>query len=311
MRALALALLAVGCAGYQYLLPRNQGGAGSATGLEYRQGVFETADGLHLFEQSWRPTEHPVRAVLIITHGLKDHSSRYAQVAAQLTRQGFAVYGFDLRGHGNSEGYRVWVDSFDQYVDDLDRFVGLVKAREPGRPLFLFGHSMGGAIVTELALTRRPAVRGLVLSGPALKVTSDVGSFLVAITRFLGVVAPHLAVLDLPNSSFSRDPQVVADMTHDPLVFQGSGPARTAAQLLSAIRHIQHSMEELTLPVLLLHGRADKLTNPEGSQEMYRRAGSTDKTLKLYEGYYHDLLHEPERARVEGDLVQWLTARAQ
>jgi alpha-beta hydrolase superfamily lysophospholipase len=278
-------------------------------GVQHTEGTFVGEKGVRLYEQTWRPDSSP-RAALIIVHGLKDHSGRYARLGEQLARRGFAVHAFDLRGHGNSEGARVWVDEFDDYLGDLDRFVARVRAREGGRPLFLFGHSMGGAIVTLYVTTLQARVDGVVLSGPALKRGSDVSSFLVGTTKLLAGVLPRLAVLRLANENFSRDPHAVAELADDPLVYQGAGPARTAAELLRAIERIQKHLEDVVQPVLVLHGTADKLTNPEGSRELVERARSSDKTLRLYEGLYHDLLHEPERERIAADLCDWLEAHA-
>lgn len=277
--------------------------------VDHAQGTFEGAGGLKLFERSWRP-RGPVRSVLVVMHGLKDHSSRYAGAAEKLCRQGVAVYAFDLRGHGNSDGDRVWVDKFDDYLADLDTFVARVKEKEPGKPVFVFGHSMGGAIVTLWTLEKKPAIQGLILSGPALKAGSDVSGFLIGVTKFLSGLFPSLAVMDLPNENFSRDKAVVEDMGKDPLVYQGKGPARTAAELLRAFDRIEEKMPQLTLPFLVMHGTADKLTNPEGSKLLVERAKSEDKTLKLYEGVFHDLLHEPEHDQILGELAMWIAKRS-
>ncbi|MFO0578494.1 MAG: alpha/beta hydrolase [Polyangia bacterium] len=278
-------------------------------GLVHNSGSFAGSDGVRLFEQSWRPADGG-KAVVVIVHGLKDHSSRYADFAADLVRHGYAVYGLDQRGHGYSEGRRVWVDTFEQLVADLDGFVRRVREREPGKPIFLFGHSMGGAVVTTLALKRTPDVRGLVLSGPALQVTTDVTPFKIKATRSFGKSNPRLAVFKMPDENFSRDERSVAALRDDPAVYHGAGPARMAAEVLGAIDYIQQHMEDLTLPVLALHGTADRLTNPDGSKALVERARSSDKALKLYPGVYHDLLHEPERAQVQADIEAWLDARA-
>ncbi|HZS35684.1 MAG TPA: alpha/beta hydrolase [Polyangia bacterium] len=283
-----------------------------APGVAHAEGVFTGTAGIRLFEQSWRPAPESgivPKAVVVIVHGLKDHSSRYAPLAEQLVARGYAAYAFDLRGHGYSEGRRVWVDWFDQYVSDLDAFVKAVAAREPGRPVFVFGHSMGGAIVATYALTRQPPIRGIVLSAAALKVTSDVTPFLTRIVKWLGRSNPRIAVLKLPNKNFSSDPRAVEAMARDPVIYQGAGPARTAAELLAAIERIQQSMDRLALPFLVLHGTADVVTNPDGSKELFRRAASRDKTIKIYAGYYHDLLHEPGGAKVAADILDWLDAR--
>jgi alpha-beta hydrolase superfamily lysophospholipase len=216
----------------------------------------------------------------------------------------------DLRGHGRSQGAPVWVDAFDDYLDDLDAFVSRVSAREPGKPVFLFGHSMGGAIVTLYTLTRKPALRGLLLSAPALKAGSDISPFLIAVTRFLGRALPRLPVLKLQDRFFSRDPEVVRANQQDPLIHKKPGPARTAAGLLGALERIGAQMEALTVPFFVMHGTEDRLTNPEGSKELYARARSTDKTLRLFDGLYHDLLYEPERAQVLAGVTLWIEERA-
>jgi len=278
--------------------------------IAHEEANFEGTGGLQLFSQSWRPVGEQPRAVLIVVHGLRDHGSRYAELAANLVGQGFAVYAFDLRGHGHSGGVRVGLDSFDDYLSDLGRFLEGVKQREPGRPVFLFGHSMGGAIVTLFTLEKKPDVQGLVLSAPALKPGQDVSKALIATTKVMGGVLPNLDVLSLDPKQFSRDPAVVKENETDPLIFQEAAPARTASRLLTALGTLSERMEELTTPVLVMHGTADTVTDPEGSKALARRARSTDKTLKLYDGLFHDLLHEPEKAKVLGDVSGWLGARA-
>jgi acylglycerol lipase len=273
--------------------------------------TFAARDGVRLFEQVWRPVGATPTAMLVIVHGLKDHSSRYADLARQLVAKGIVVHAFDLRGHGRSEGDRVWVHDFEQYVDDLDVFVDRVRKAEPGLPLFLFGHSMGGAIVTLHAIDKKPPdLAGLILSAPALEL--DVAAPTRGFAHVASTLTPRLAIMSLDDDKFSRDPAAVKAMREDPLIYDDNGPARTAGELLNAVSEIQDRMEEVKVPLLLLHGTKDEVTSPEGSREMARRAGSKDKTLKLYEGYYHDLLHEPaaDRAKVSADLLNWIEARA-
>jgi acylglycerol lipase len=278
--------------------------------VAHEESSFEGEGGLKLFSQSWRPVGEEPRAVLIVMHGLRDHSSRYGELAEHLVGQGFAVYAFDLRGHGRSEGVRVYIDSFDEYLSDLGIFLEQVKKHEPGKPVFLFGHSMGGAIVTLFTIEKKPDIQGMVLSAPALKPGSDVSGALIATTKVVGGILPNLKVLELDPKQFSRDPAVVKENETDPLIYQKGGPARTASRLLSALNTISERMEEVSTPVLVMHGTADKVTDPEGSKALVKRASSTDKTLKLYDGLYHDLLHEPEKAQVTADVVQWLVAHA-
>lgn len=245
--------------------------------------------------------------MLVIMHGLKDHSARYEQLAQVMARAGVAVYAFDLRGHGRSAGRRVFVNHFEEYVDDLEQYIAKVRAREGEKPIFLFGHSMGGAVAAMLVATRSVKLSGLVLSGPALSL--DLYPLTMALSTWVGAVLPNLGALKLPNENFSRDNDVVRAIGDDPLVFQDPGPARTAAELGHGISVIWRNVDHFTMPLLLLHGAKDKLTAPFGSAELSRQAPASDKTLHIYSGLYHDLLHEPEKAVVLEDITDWISKR--
>jgi alpha-beta hydrolase superfamily lysophospholipase len=275
----------------------------------HTEGRFVATNGLSLFEQTWSPAGEP-RAVLVLVHGLEDHSDRYAAFAEDAARAGIRVRAFDLRGHGDSEGDRVYVDSFEEYLADLGAFLQEVRPEAPDTPLFLFGHSMGGAIVALYTIRHHPPVRGVILSAPALERGEDVSSIEATFARMFGSITPTLALLSLDDQKFSRDPRVVSAMQQDPLVYHGAGPARTAAELLHAIDEIDEHMEQMTTPFLVMHGTADGLTNPAGSRALHARAAVADKTILLYPGAYHDLLHEPEHARVEADVLGWILARS-
>jgi alpha-beta hydrolase superfamily lysophospholipase len=282
---------------------------GSFHGVIWFDARFKANDGTALFAQTWQPVRATPTAVLVIVHGLKDHSTRYGPLAVQLSKRGISTYAFDLRGHGRSEGDRVWVEKFDDYLDDLDAFLKIVRAAEPGKPIFLMGHSMGGAIVTLDVLDRHPDVAGLILSAPAIQL--DVSALKSGPARFLGSAVPTLALMSLDDDLFSRDPASVKAMHEDPLVYDDNGPARTIRELFRAMDRIDEKAEQLVCPLLVLHGTADQITDPRGSEALVKRAGSKDKTLELYEGFYHDLLHEPakDRKRVAADIEAWLVAR--
>lgn len=269
---------------------------------------FKTQDGLKLFAQWWTPRPGPSKAAVIIVHGLKDHSRRYAETAQKLTQSNYSVYAFDLRGHGDSEGQRVWVDSFEDYVNDLQKFYDIVQKKEPNKPVFLFGHSMGGAIVTMFSLRKSRPVAGMVLSAPALKL--DVGSFTTGSTKYLvAPLLPTLAVLKLKEEDFSRDPKVVEDINKDPLIYHDAGPAKTASELFKAVDSIQENMAKIETPFITLHGQNDLLTMYEGSTDLFQISKAKGKSLKLYQQAYHDLLHEPEKEKVFNDMLTWLEGR--
>jgi len=271
-------------------------------------GTHETDDGLGLFEQEWSPAG-ATKAGVVIVHGFGEHSGRYVHVAEELTRNGYAVSTFDLRGHGQSQGEpRAFVRSFDEHLDDLGHFLSHVRQRHPGLPLFLFGHSMGGTIAALFAIARGPEIRGLLLSGPSLKLSDKYSPSLIRLAKILSIVFPKLRLLKLDAGAVSRDPEVVENYVSDPLVYHGGVPARTGAELNRAMERIRQRMEVLRLPLLIMHGTDDLLADPEGSRQLYERAESGDKALRLYEGLYHEILNEPERAQVLSDMIEWLDA---
>ena len=303
----ALAIACVGC-GSPPDLPAHTGGVvdAPASSIEHHEEFFEGARGAKLYAQWWRPRNGAVRGALVIVHGLRDYSARYAEIGERLAKDGIAVYAADLRGHAHSSGRRVSIATFDDYTDDLDLLVRRTQQREPHVPVYLFGFSMGGAIAADYAITYHPDIHGLILAGAALDV--DVSGLKIASTKAVASINPDAGLFTLDPHDFSRDPQVVDLNLHDPLVYQDGAPVHTAVELLAAIDTIKKRMHEIAVPLLVMHGKADKVTPPAGSVALYAAAASTDKTLTLYDGLYHDLLHEPEKLRVEGDIEKWLLA---
>ncbi|MCX5852726.1 MAG: lysophospholipase [Deltaproteobacteria bacterium] len=273
----------------------------------YNKGMFDGHDGFRLFERSWLPEGEPKAAVIII-HGYAEHSERYTHVAEYLTRSQYAVYAFDLRMHGRSGGVKAYVKAFEDYLADMDIFIKKVRESIGKKPLFVLGHSMGGTIAVLYVIQRKTDIRGLILTGPALKLGEDIPPILIKLSGFIGAILPHLPTMKLDCSAISRDPEVIRKYDTDQLVYRGGTPARTGAEIVKAIGIIQERMAEITLPILIMHGTGDRLANVDGSKELYKRARSKDKALKLYEGFYHEILNEPEKEQVLRDIVAWLDA---
>ena len=268
---------------------------------------YTTPDGVSLAFEGWR-TPGPPRSVVVIVHGYAEHGGRHVALAAHLVAHGHAVFTYDQRGHGRSGGPRAYIDTFDRYLDDLDAMLEKARQSAPGAPVFLFGHSMGGAVSALYCLEREVDIEGLLLSSAALKLP-DVAPVLQRFSALIGRLLPRLPTIKLNLNHLSRDPEVVERTAADPLYFHGRMPARTGAEFVRATQRIEQRMDTLTVPVLLLHGTADQLTAPAGSTELYSRARSIDKTLALYPGFYHETFNEPEKEQVFEEIVSWLDGR--
>ncbi|WP_261546086.1 alpha/beta hydrolase [Burkholderia multivorans] len=276
-------------------------------------GRLRTADGLELASYRWPADARAAapRATVALLHGLAEHAGRYAPLAARLNAAGIDLLAIDLRGHGRSPGKRAWVARFDEYLDDADALVA-EAARAP-TPLFLMGHSMGGAIAALYAIERAPArgrtLAGLVLSSPALAPGRDVPRWMLALSRVISRIWPTFPAIRIDAALLSRDADVVAANRADPLVHHGPVPARTGAEILDAMARIERGRSALRVPVLVYHGTADKLTEPDGSRTFGARVGSADRTLTLYEGGFHETMNDIERERVIDVLIGWIDAR--
>jgi acylglycerol lipase len=271
-----------------------------------KEEKIATTDGLQIFIRSWRP-EGQARGVVAICHGVLSHSGYYLWVGEQLAAHGLAVYALDLRGRGHSDGERFYIEKMADYLDDVNALMTLAKSREPGLPLFLLGHSAGGVISCVYTLEHQAELAGLICESFAFQVAAP--DFALAVVKGLSHIAPHAHVLKLPIEEFSRDPKVVDTMNSDPLIAHEVQPTKTVAELVRADERLKKEFPLITLPVLILHGTADKVTNPKGSQLFYDTAGSTDKTLKLYEGHVHDLLNDFGKEGVLADIQAWIDAR--
>ncbi|RQQ98161.1 alpha/beta hydrolase [Burkholderia stagnalis] len=279
-----------------------------------RMGRLRTADGLELASYRWPADEGATapRAKVALVHGLAEHAGRYAALAARLNAAGIDVLAVDLRGHGQSPGKRAWVERFDGYLNDADALVD--EAARGGAPLFLMGHSMGGAVAALYAIERAAArgrtLAGLVLSSPALAPGRDVPRWMLAVSRVISRVWPTFPAIRIDPALLSRDPAVVEANRTDPLVHHAAVPARTGAEILDAMARIERGRGALRVPVLVYHGTDDKLTEPDGSRAFGARVGSPDRTLTLYEGGFHETMNDLDRERVIGALIAWIHARA-
>jgi acylglycerol lipase len=280
----------------------------NAAPIEHNESHFTASQGVELYQQWWTPAGG-YKGVVILCHGIAEHSGRYDHVARFLCGRGYRVGSFDLRNHGRSGDHSIFVNAFDDYLADLEVFITQERENSADSPMFLMGHSMGGTIVTLYNITRKPDfLAGLVLTAPAVKIGDDISPLLIKISGMLSVLTPRLKTITLDAASISHDPEVMRRYNDDPLNYRGGLPARTGAELNGAVKRIQANMEAINLPVFIAHGTQDKLADLNGSRMLYQRISSSDKTLKTYDGYYHEVMNEIWKEVVLNDIGDWMDA---
>ena len=272
-----------------------------------RISTFHNQQGLSLFYRMWLPSKDS-KASLVISHGYAEHSGRYKHVAEFLMEQGFAVYVLDHRGHGKSEGARANIKHFNDFATDLCLFLEQVKAASE-KKLFLLGHSMGGAIALQTILTSPKLIDGLLLSSPFLQSANPPAPLFL---NFLGIISsllPNFPVQTLDSHLISRDPAIVKAYDNDPLVYIGKVKARLGKGLLDAGSDSLEKASSIKVPTFIIHGSADGIVNPKGSEVFYEHCGAKDKSIKIYDDYYHETLNEFGKEVVLKDIIQWLDSR--
>jgi alpha-beta hydrolase superfamily lysophospholipase len=272
--------------------------------MQYKEDQFTCADGDQLFFRKWIPHEAPL-AILIIIHGFSDHSGRYQSIADNLVPRRIAIYSFDQRGHGRSPGQRGHIDSFSAFREDALIFTRLVASQEPDIPLFLFGQSMGGLIVLDFGLHHPQEIHGVIASSPHLS-DPPVSPILITMSRALSNVWPTFSMdAGIDNSGLSRDPDIVKTFLDDPLC-HGKGTPRLATELSKAVVETNANAAGFQPPLLITHGTADRMTDPEASRRFYEKVNSPNKKYIAYEGGYHEGHNDIHRERVIIDIAQWL-----
>jgi acylglycerol lipase len=276
--------------------------------VQHQTGSLLASDGIRLFTQHWLPAEP--QAVLVLAHGYAEHSSRYAALGEFLAQHHLAVYALDHRGHGRSEGERANIRVFQQYGDDLLRFIDAVREKHPAQARFLLGHSMGGVIASQFVIAHPHKLAGLLLSAPYLQSAIKVSPLLMSVSGLVSSLLPALPTIRLDTSKLSRDAAVVKAYQADPMVYNGATKARLGTELTSAGPYALARAASIKLPILIMHGTADGIADVAGSKTLFETISSTDKSLKLYEGFYHEILNEPQKQQVYQDVLEWILSRS-
>ena len=267
---------------------------------------IDSTKGVKIHVRSWLPAAKP-RGVVVICHGVNSHGGQYGWTGTQFAGAGYAAFALDLRGRGLSEGERFFVEDVADYVADVANTITLAKSRHAGLPVFLLGHSAGGVVSATFVLDHQSALAGFICESFAFQVPAP--GFALAAIKGISHVAPRLPVLKLKNEDFSRDSKAVQALNSDPLTAHEVQPAITVAALVRADERLREEFPRITLPVLIMHGTADKATVCHGSEFFHQTVGSSDKTLKLYEGHYHDLLNDIGKEQVFEEIRQWIDGR--
>jgi alpha-beta hydrolase superfamily lysophospholipase len=266
--------------------------------------TLKSKDGLALIGRQWTPAA-AARGVVALVHGIGEHVGRYAHVAAALNQAGYAMLGYDLRGHGRSEGPRGFTPSYDVFLDDIDLLLGEARTRFPGKPLFLFGHSLGGNLVLFYGLRRKPQLAGVVASAPQLRLAFKPPAWKTTMGRLMFNVWPGFSMPSgLEQAALSRDPEVVRSYAADPLVHDRVS-ARLGIGLIDVGNWLLEHASEFSLPLLVYSGGADRLTSSVACGEFAGKVRG-DCTLKIWDGLYHETHNEPEKSDVIGLMVRWI-----
>jgi len=275
--------------------------------MKHTEGNFKGMRNANIYYQAWLP-EGDVKAVLFIVHGVGEYCGRYTNVVNHFVPLGYAVYGLDHIGHGKSGGEREVIKRFEDFTEPLTTYYKMVTDWHPGKPVFIYGHSLGALITLYYLLDHQADFKGAVISAPPTKIPDNISPITITLGKILSAIAPKTGILGLDTSSLSHDQEVVNAYVNDPLVFHGKITACISAGMLRAMLRVNEEAGKISLPVFILQGSADRIVDPGGAQLLYDKVGSKDKTLKVYEGLYHEVHNEPERLTMFKDLEAWLKA---
>ena len=275
--------------------------------MKHQEGYLKGVRDTDIFYQYWLPEGEP-KATLLVVHGVREHSGRYMNVVNHLVPSGYGVYGIDHIGHGKSDGERVYVERFQDYTTTLKKCFDMIREWQPERPIFLIGHSMGGLISAAFLLEHQDELSGAVLSAPSIKVSDNTSQAIIFVGKLLSIIMPKAGLIKLDAENVSRDPAVVDAYINDPLAYTGKITARLGAEILKTMQRVTEQATRIRLPIMIVQGSDDKVVDPRGAQLLYDLVTSEDKTIKIYDGLYHEVFNEPEHEQVLNDVKTWLEA---
>lgn len=262
-----------------------------------------------LYYRHW-PALANTKAVVLLVHGLGEHSQRYDHLAAHLNKADYALSSMDLPGHGKSDGARGHIETFDVFENAVLGLYRKTVKENPGKPIFLLGHSMGGLIATKFLLNHQDKFKGAMLSGAAIQSPQEPPAWQVGLIKLIAKLLPKTPMLALDGSGVSRDPKVVENYMADPLVSKAKLSAQFLVSMTNAMQDCKDHASKISLPLMIMHGSADVMTAPEGSQLLHDSITSNDKQITLYDGLFHEIFNEPEAESIFSEMVAWMDDRA-
>lgn len=274
--------------------------------MQHSEATFPSIAGVPIFYRKWLPADHIQRGAVIIIHGLGEHGGRYGNLVGQLVQEGYTVYAADHQGFGRSGGIRGHVNRFGDYAADLHRLNGIVRSEQPDQPLAVFGHSMGGLIGLDYAQTFPKDAQVWMIQSPGL--AAKVSLSLVVALRLVNLLRPTYSMPRPGGGEISRDPEEVRRFAEDPL-FVPVSTARWLVEILAAQKRVISRVASTPSPLLMLQGTADNIVIPAATQSFFERIPAPDKTLLLYDGYYHELHNDIGKEKPLDDVVEWLNGK--
>ena len=282
----------------------------SYTEIESESLSFSSPDGLTLHVQTWQPLDAPLAHVILL-HSLGEYSGYYHDVATYLYQEDYSCYIPDLRGHGHSTGQRGHVEQFQDYLQDIKILITYLQEEVAAAPIFLIGHSIGGVIALMYALAHQQDIAAVVASSPALQMQMQIPGWRILLANLMARFAPKFTLHNHLNPKLlSHQAHITKTYRNDPLM-HNHFTARWAVEYMKAATWLMDEARQLAVPVLILQGGSDKVTDPAASRTFFDRLGLEDKYYIEYETMYHDLLHEVDATSVLGDIESWLIPRLQ
>ena len=272
--------------------------------MKHYEGKFKSAGNISLFFQKWIPDQVPI-AVIVIAHGIGEHSGRYMTIVNHFVPLGYAIYALDHRGHGRSPGKRGHIMRWEIFREDLKHFMQFVRSEQGDKSLYLLGHSLGGLMVLDFALHYPHGLNGVIASSPALA-EPNISPALILLSKIMSYIWPALTIkTTLDVTAISHDPAVIEAYQGDPLVHD-RGSARLGTEFGLCRKWTLDHAGEFSCPLLIYHGRSDRIVPYQGSVEFFESVNAADKELHLFDNGFHELHHDTDKENLFLLIENWL-----